>query len=109
MLDERRRDKRHNINRLAKIVLESGAFARDCMITDISDRGARLHTEAPNIPNSFILMITGDKVIREECRVVWQLGYEIGVEFANDKRSQQRLNTMKEFQSQARNILSGRG
>jgi len=37
MLGERRREKRHPINRMAKIMLDSGAYAGDCMITDISD------------------------------------------------------------------------
>lgn len=109
MLGERRRETRHSINRMAKIVLESGAHAGDCIITDISDRGARLHTEATNIPTSFQLMIFADKPIRQECQVVWQLGCEIGVEFTNDRRDQQRLNAMREFQSQARNILNSRG
>jgi hypothetical protein len=55
-------------------------------VTDISDRGARLYSEL-DLPERFTLSLSGDGVdVRQECRVVWRLGGELGVEFT-DRRS----------------------
>jgi PilZ domain len=81
MLKERRRHERHTINRVAKIQ-SAGSLARDCLVTDISESGARLYAEGIVIPDEFVLLLTGVKTMRRECRVVWRLGNEIGVEFA---------------------------
>jgi hypothetical protein len=81
VLKERRRHERHAINRVAK-VQSAGSLARDCLVTDISESGARLYAESIVIPDQFVLLLTGDKTMRRECRVVWRLGNEIGVEFA---------------------------
>lgn len=81
MLTDRRRSKRQTINRVAKFHSGIGALPRDCMVTDISERGARLYAEA-EIPEQFTLSLSGDGYdMRQECRVVWRLGGEIGVEF----------------------------
>jgi len=51
------------------------------MVTDISDAGARLYSEI-EMPPTFTLSVFGDGVqVRRECRVVWRLGGELGVEF----------------------------
>jgi hypothetical protein len=81
MLKERRRHERHSINRVAKIQ-SAGSLPRDCLVTDISDGGARLYAESIVIPDQFVLLLTGSRTQRKECRVVWRLGNEIGVEFA---------------------------
>ena len=77
MLKERRRHERHTINRVAK-VQSAGSLPRDCLVTDISESG---DAEGTVIPDQFVLLLTGDKTMRRECRVVWRLGNEIGVEF----------------------------
>jgi PilZ domain len=81
MLGERRRDQRRSINRTAKFSTDSGALPRDCMITDISKLGARIFADEVDVPDRFMLSISGDEAIRRECKVVWRLGGEIGVEF----------------------------
>ena len=81
MLKERRRHERRSINRVAKIQ-SAGSLPRDCLVTDISDGGARLYAEGIVIPDQFVLLLTGSRTERRECRVVWRLGNEIGVEFA---------------------------
>jgi hypothetical protein len=81
MLIDRRRHPRQTINRLAKLQTDSGALPRDCLITDISQQGARLHAEGIEVPDRFHLWITGEQGIRRECRVVWRLGHEVGVSF----------------------------
>ena len=79
---ERRRSRRREINRVAKIQFGRGTLPRDCLITDISDGGVRLHVEGFDVPDDFILLLTGDDIGARErtYRVVWRLGYEIGYE-----------------------------
>ena len=81
MLKDRRDSPRRVINRIAKFQCGAGSLPRDCMITDISERGARLFSEI-EMPERFVLSLSGDgHCIRRECRVVWRLGGELGVEF----------------------------
>jgi len=61
-VDERRRSRRRQINRVAKIQFGSGTLPRDCLITDISDGGVRLHVEGFDVPDDFVLLLTGDDV-----------------------------------------------
>ena len=105
MFGEKRQSKRYSISRVAKFVTESGALPRDCIVTDISEGGARLFSEATNIPDQFRLLIDGDTPIREECRVVWRLGGEIGVAFITREKERERLNAIKSFRVQARSSL----
>jgi hypothetical protein len=87
-VDERRRSRRRLINRLAKIQLGTGALPRDCLITDISEGGVRLHAEGFDIPDEFTLLLSGDDIgAKERCyRVVWRLGYEVGAKFIGRPR-----------------------
>ena len=65
---------------MAKIIGGAGSLARECWISDISDGGARLHSEA-DVPDEFALVLPGGD--RRECRVVWRLGHESGVAFTD--------------------------
>jgi hypothetical protein len=86
VLKDRRTVPRRAISRVAKFHNGVGSLPRDCMITDISERGARLYSEA-EMPEAFTLLMSGEgENLRRECRVVWRLGGEIGVEFT-DRRS----------------------
>jgi hypothetical protein len=77
---ERRQSPRYTLDRFAKIQI-AGSLPRDCMIVDISDSGVRLHTEHTEVPDEFLILISGVRPDRRECRVVWRLGFEIGAEF----------------------------
>ena len=80
-MKERRLAPRRAINRIARFHSGLGTLPRECMVTDISDRGARLFTEA-EVPDQFTLSLSGDgPEMRQECRVIWRLGGELGVEF----------------------------
>jgi PilZ domain len=105
MLGERRRHNRHSINRMAKFVTDSGALPRDCLIVNLSESGARLFSEAEDIPDNFILLVSGDAPVRQECRVVLRLGGEIGVAFVTKQREQFRTAAMKELRSQVRDVF----
>ena len=87
-VDERRRSRRRQINRVAKIQFGSGTLPRDCLITDISDGGVRLHVEGFDVADDFVLLLTGDDIGAKEriYRVVWRLGYEIGAKFVGHVR-----------------------
>ena len=81
MLKDRRDSPRRVINRIAKFHSGAGSLPRDCMVTDISEQGARLYSEI-EIPERFTLSLSGEgHSVRRECRVVWRLGGELGVEF----------------------------
>ncbi len=81
---ERRRSQRRLINRVAKIQLATGTLPRDCLITDISTGGVRLHIEGFEVPEEFVLYLSGEG-IPKECvyRVVWRLGHEVGARFVS--------------------------
>ena len=91
MIKERRLYSRQVINRIAKFQSGVGSLPRDCFVTDVSERGARLYAEGVEVPDQFVLSMTGDSAIRKECRVVWRLGGELGVEFI-DPRARLRSN-----------------
>jgi hypothetical protein len=78
--EERRRAERLAVRGMGKILGGPGSLPRDCWISDISDGGARLHSEG-DIPDEFVLMVPGGS--RRECRVVWRLGHEAGVAFTD--------------------------
>ena len=72
---------------LRKRVLKGGkirfgrASAIDCMIRNLSEKGACLLVESPiGIPETFQLQIANESVIWK-CRVAWRKEKLIGVEF----------------------------
>ena len=110
MFGERRKHQRVSINRVARIQTDSGATAAscECTVIDISDRGARLFVDHDDVPDRFHLVISGDQVMRQECRVAWRLGGELGVEFVSIESDQSRLNAIERISEDARNIFHGK-
>ena len=85
-LKERRKSARRSIDRVAQFYSEAGQLPRTCMVTNISDSGARLYSDV-DMPPHFTLVVSGEGVaLRHECRVVWRLGGELGVEFVGRAR-----------------------
>ncbi len=86
--ENRRKSQRRVLNRVAKIQFSNGALPRDCLITDISDGGVRLHVEGFEVPDEFVLLLSSDDVASKErvYKVVWRLGYEIGAKFLGHVR-----------------------
>ena len=87
MLKDRRKTQRRIINRVAQYQCGLGSLPRTCMVTDISDGGARLYSET-ELPDTFVLSVTGEGIDNgpRECRVVWRLGGEYGVAFTGRPR-----------------------
>jgi hypothetical protein len=43
----------------------------------MSDGGVRLHIAGFDVPDEFVLLLSGDGVVRESaCKVVWRRGHE---------------------------------
>jgi hypothetical protein len=83
MFIERRNAPRRVINRVAQYYCGAGELPRTCIVTDISDTGARLYSEM-EMPHAFILVVSGEGIsLNRECRVMWRLGNELGVAFAD--------------------------
>ena len=86
MFSERRKLARRVINRVAQFHTADGSLPRSCMISDISENGARLYSET-DMPDKFTLSVSGDGAdARRDCRTVWRLGRELGVEFTDRAR-----------------------
>jgi hypothetical protein len=83
---ERRRSERRVINRTASVRAYFGALLGNCLVTDISEGGVRVHVETFQLPDEFELLISGDGVPAGPltCQVVWRLGYEAGAKFIGD-------------------------
>ncbi len=90
MLSDRRKDRRQVINRAAKLQAELGALPRDCIITDLSRSGARIFADGIEVPDNFALLISGSEETRRDCRVVWRLGGEVGLEFTGPSQPMRR-------------------
>jgi hypothetical protein len=79
MLVNRRRSERRECKRVAKIQFGTGSLPRDCMITDLSNGGAKIIAEYLDIPAQFtIIFSTGNP---RQCRLAWRIGCELGAEF----------------------------
>jgi PilZ domain len=76
---ERRKSERLAVRASAKILLRDSAAPLDCVVTNVSDGGARLHLRGADLPDVFSLQFADGK--RRDCRVVWRQGAEIGVSF----------------------------
>ena len=56
-------------------------LAHDCILIDISERGVRVHIAGFDVPDEFVLVQSGDGVVREsKYKVVWRRGHEVGAE-----------------------------
>jgi len=84
MIQENRKSHRRPISRFAKIQAGGGTLPRECLVTNISDGGVRLHVEGLEVPEAFVLVLDDGKGARpRDCRVVWRLGYELGAKFTD--------------------------
>ena len=88
MFIEKRKARRHTLDRNAHYHSGTGALPRSCIVIDMSDGGARLYSET-DPPEEFSLSLHIDgKEIARQCRVVWRLGGELGVKFTDRGRRQ---------------------
>ncbi|MGH6811699.1 MAG: PilZ domain-containing protein [Methylocella sp.] len=78
---ERRSGARRRALKEARIAFKGQGAVIDCVVRNLSDRGACLNVETPiGIPDTFDLML--DRASVRHCRVTWRKAAQIGVEFA---------------------------
>ncbi|MDQ6703008.1 MAG: PilZ domain-containing protein [Pseudomonadota bacterium] len=78
---ERQNEVRHRVLKGAQIVFKGHEAVIDCVVRNLSDRGACLKVESPiGIPDTFDLAL--DHASVRHCRVAWRKATQIGVEFA---------------------------
>ena len=77
---DRRNAARRRVLRSAQIIFNDRAAVIDCVIRDLSERGACIKVESPwGIPDSFELVLEAASF--RDCRVAWRKPTLIGVEF----------------------------
>jgi hypothetical protein len=82
---DRRKSERFMAREAVKIILPHSNADLDCVATDVSDGGARLHVRVGALPDIFVLhFVSSGK--RRHCRVVWRQGAETGVAFTDRGR-----------------------
>ena len=78
---ERREFARKKFSFAARIQDPVGGEPVVCLICDISGTGAYLRMAVADVPKRFTLLLSNDGRIRRQCRVAWQRGINVGVEF----------------------------
>ena len=79
---DKRKAQRRPMRYTAWIALEPGKF-HGCVLSDISDTGARIDVEDTKIvPDRFPLFLSRNGRARRVCTVVWRKPNQIGVTFA---------------------------
>jgi PilZ domain len=97
MVKDKRKLPRRAVSLRVKIDIADGALVRDCLVTDISNVGVRLYVEGLEVPDAFVLLLgEPDGSIRPRaCQVIWRLGYELGVKFADAPRRDEQAKGSK--------------
>jgi hypothetical protein len=92
---DNRKETRRPVHIPAKLFAGLGSPLRDCMLTDISEHGARLAFEAPKeAPDEFTLLLAPRGGAYRQCRVVWRAEKELGVEFDMAKSSHGSIDSL---------------
>ena len=82
MIAEKRKTPRRALRYAAWIGTADNAPLRGCVVSDISEGGARLDVEnAAELPEQFQLLLSGRDGIYRQCRAVWRTPNQIGVQF----------------------------
>ena len=80
-VEERRRSKRRHLYHFAKIQFDIDVPPRECLILDISEEGVRLYVVGFDVPDEFVLVLSGDNTVQERYKVIWRRDREIGAKF----------------------------
>lgn len=78
--EDRRRMPRHRTLKSAQIVIDSQGPALDCIVRNMSPRGALLLVPSVAVPDRFDLVFAASRA-RYTCRVVWRAPDRVGVQF----------------------------
>ena len=65
---------------------------RPCLVSDISQSGARLDVGSSNdLPDHYVLLLSKNGAARRFCAVMWRRGTEMGVKFARTLADAEKL------------------
>ena len=83
-MKEKRKTTRRVLRYAAFIGTGADMPLRGCIVSDISETGAKLDAEkAEELPNEFQLLLSGRCGIYRQCHTVWRTSNQIGVHFAS--------------------------
>jgi len=81
---ERRGSVRRHLYNIVKMQIGADTAPRECLILDISDEGVRLHIVGFDVPDQFVLLLSGDNIVQESIyKVIWRRGREVGAKFVS--------------------------
>jgi hypothetical protein len=82
MIKEKRKKLRRVLRYAAFIGTGADMPLRGCMVSDISETGAKLDVEnAEELPGEFQLLLSGRGGIYRQCYAIWRTSNQIGVHF----------------------------
>jgi len=91
MVQDKRKSRRQPVYYLARLELRPGKPV-GCVLSDISDTGARLDVPYPDkVPERFLLWLTATGSARRTCQVVWRRAHQVGVKFERRLPHSQRV------------------
>jgi hypothetical protein len=78
--EERRQYTRYQANIPAKIDPGCGSVLQECVLTNISQGGARITIEAPEkLPDQFVVVLAPS--VHRDCKIIWRSDSQVGIEF----------------------------
>ena len=84
---ELRKAARRHFHYNARILIDNKGTSRPCLISDVSEHGARLVLENDDeLPERFVLLLSTGGDVRRRCRVVWRNGLVAGIAFLDRAR-----------------------
>jgi hypothetical protein len=81
---ERRTVPRYSLERMAKIQIGYDVPPTYCLVTDISEGGVRLYLNGLDVPDEFVLLLSGDGPAKDgRYKVVWRQDNEVGAKYVS--------------------------
>jgi hypothetical protein len=95
MQSDKRKAPRKPLRYSARVVIE-GEENRGCVLTDVSDNGARIEVEnSTTLPDKFMLLLAANNGPRRICNVVWRDEGCVGVHFEKRVPATEKASTRK--------------
>jgi hypothetical protein len=83
--EKRRESIRRHVYQMAKMQMGPDNRRRECMVVDIFDTGAKLYVVGFDVPDEFVLFLSGDS-IGQRCKVISRRGPgDVGVKFISQE------------------------
>jgi hypothetical protein len=79
-MEERRQFQRLRTLKAGQIVIDRETSALDCIVRNLSPKGALLLVPSLAVPDNFELVFSATRA-RHDCRVAWRAYDRVGVEF----------------------------